>query len=96
MLADFRDNTVEIRSTPHKSSQSGDYQGVFVCGASLSHSGRLRRPTPNDTSLAVGSSWYTKITKGFSQETTSVPNHIASSQEFEDVSMSMASAVPKR
>ena len=79
MLARFRDNTVEIRSTQHKDSQSGDYQGVFVCSASLSHTDSLRRHTPNDTSSALGSMVY-KNHKRLLKETTSVPDHVASPQ----------------
>ena len=66
-----------------------------ICGLLLSHPGKLRGPTPNSTSFAVGSPQYTEIAKDFSQETTSALNHVASPQEFEDVTTPMPLAVPE-
>ena len=73
-----------------------DYQGVFICSSSFSHQGRICGPAPNNTLSPVGSTRYTEIAKDFPQETTSASDHVASPQEFEDVTAPMASAVPKR
>ena len=51
---------------------------------------------PNNTLFAVGFPWYTEIAKDFPLGITSAPDHIASPQEFEDVTAPMASAVPER